>query len=101
MPLRADAARQPLRADAARQPVEPHFYDDGTLRPEDCALLQAKLPRARFFLRPEIEARLAAQLPAERFPCLHRLRPAYPHIRKLTDQMVASLIAFAETSRQS
>lgn len=72
-------------AHAASRPVTPHFYDDGTLSPDDCALLRAKLPRAAFFLRPEIEQRLAEHLPAERFPCLRRLRPAYPHIRKLTD----------------
>jgi len=70
---------------AAARPVAPHFYDDGTLTADDCALLKSKLPRARFFLKPEIEARLAVQLPADRFPCLNRLRPAYPHIRKLTD----------------
>ena len=70
---------------ASGRPVAPHFYDDGTLTPEDCALLRSKLPRARFFLKPEINARLADALPEERFPCLNRLRPAYPHIRKLTD----------------
>lgn len=70
---------------AAARPVAPHFYDDGTLTTADCALLQSKLPRARFFLKAEIESRLAAQLPPDRFPCLNRLRPAYPHIRKLTD----------------
>lgn len=70
---------------AAGRPVAPHFYDDGTLAPDDCALLRAKLPRSRFFLKPEIEACLAEKLPEDRFPCLRRLRPAYPHIRKLTD----------------
>lgn len=70
---------------ATRQPVAPRFYDDGTLTPDDCALLRAKLPRSTIILRPEIEQRLAEQLPESRFPCLHRLRPAYPHIRKLTD----------------
>lgn len=70
---------------AARRPVRPHFYDDGTLTAGDCRLLQDKLPRARFFLKPEIEARLADALPEDRYPCLRRLRPAYPHIRKLTD----------------
>lgn len=72
-------------ARATGQPVAPRFYDDGTLTPDDCALLQSKLPRATFILRPAIEQRLAERLPASRFPCLHRLRPAYPHIRKLTD----------------
>jgi hypothetical protein len=70
---------------ASRRPVIPTFYDDGTLTPDDCALLKSKLPRARFFLRPEIEQRLEERLPAARFPCLRKLRPAYPHIRKLTD----------------
>ncbi len=70
---------------AASRPVVPNFYDDGTLTPADRALLHAKLPRARFFLQDEIAARLAARLPVERFPCLRHLRPAYPHIRKLTD----------------
>jgi hypothetical protein len=70
---------------AAGRPVAPHFYDDGTLTPADCALLRSKLPRARFFLKSEITARLAAALPEKRYPCLNRLRPAYPHIRKLTD----------------
>lgn len=70
---------------AARRPVAPHFYDDGTLTPADCDLLRAKLPRARFTLIQEIDARLEAVLPEDKFPCLRRLRPAYPHIRKLTD----------------
>ena len=70
---------------AAQRPVTPHLYDDGTLTAEDCALLRTKLPRARFHLKPEIEERLSAQLPDRRYPCLNRLRPAYPHIRKLTD----------------
>lgn len=70
---------------AAGRVVEPHFYDDGTLTADDCALLKSKLPRACFHLKPEIEARLSRQLPADEFPCLNRLRPAYPHIRKLTD----------------
>lgn len=72
-------------AQAARRAVVPTFYDDGTLTAEDCALLRSKLPGARFHLRPEIEAAVEAQLPEGRFPCLRRLRPAYPHIRKLTD----------------
>ena len=70
---------------ATGRPVAPHFYDDGTLAPDDCALLRAKLPRSRFFLKPEIANRLAEILPEDRFPCLRRLRPAYPHLRKLTD----------------
>lgn len=70
---------------AARRTVVPTFYDDGTLTPDDCALLRSKLPRARFHLRPEIEDAIEAQLPEQRYPCLRRLRPAYPHIRKLTD----------------
>lgn len=70
---------------AAQQPVVPHFYDDGTLSPDDCDFLRSKLPRARFTLIAEINDRLAAQLPEEKFPCLRKLRPAYPHVRKLTD----------------
>lgn len=70
---------------AAQQPVVPHFYDDGTLSRDDCAFLRSKLPRARFTLTAEINEHLAARLPEEKFPCLRKLRPAYPHIRKLTD----------------
>lgn len=70
---------------AAQQPIAAHFYDDGTLTPADCDFLRSKLPRARFTLIGEINDRLAAVLPGEKFPCLRKLRPAYPHIRKLTD----------------
>lgn len=70
---------------AAQRPVAPHFYDDGTLTAADCDFLRSKLPRAHFTLIGEINARLASELPEEKFPCLRRLRPAYPHIRKLTD----------------
>ncbi|HYP17250.1 MAG TPA: hypothetical protein VEQ65_08560 [Opitutus sp.] len=70
---------------AAGVAVVPHFYDDGTLTDADCALLRSKLPLARFTRIQEIDSRLAAELPEDRFPCLRRLRPAYPHIRKLTD----------------
>lgn len=70
---------------AAQRPVVPHFYDDGTLERADCDFLRSKLPRARFTLTGEIDERLAAVLPEEKFPCLRKLRPAYPHIRKLTD----------------
>ncbi|RRJ96672.1 hypothetical protein Ga0100231_023045 [Opitutaceae bacterium TAV4] len=72
-------------AHASGRHVAPKFYDDGTLTPDDCALLRSKLPRATFFLHQEIEQRLAERLPETRFPCLRWLRPAYPHIRKLTD----------------
>ena len=72
-------------AHAAGRPVEPCFYDDGTLSPADCDLLRAKLPRASFHLIGEIEQKLEERLPAHRFPCLRKLRPAYPHVRKLTD----------------
>lgn len=72
-------------ARAAGRPVASRFYDDGTLTPDDCALLRSKLPRARFHLKAEIETHLASALPEGRFPCLNRLRLAYPHIRKLTD----------------
>jgi hypothetical protein len=70
---------------AAQRPVAPHFYDDGTLARADCEFLRSRLPRARFTLIDEINEGLAAILPEERFPCLRKLRPAYPHIRKLTD----------------
>lgn len=70
---------------AAGRPVEPCFYDDGTLTDDDCAMLRAKLPRASFRRIGEIEQKLDERLPADRFPCLRKLRPAYPHIRKLTD----------------
>lgn len=70
---------------AAQRPVVPHFYDDGTLTRADCEFLRSKLPRARFTLIDEINPRLDAVLPADKFPCLRKLRPAYPHIRKLTD----------------
>ena len=70
---------------AAGRPVEPRFYDDGTLTADDTALLRAKLPRAHFVMIDEIEARVAERLPESRYPCLRRLRPAYPHLRKLTD----------------
>ncbi|QYM80490.1 hypothetical protein K0B96_07750 [Horticoccus luteus] len=70
---------------ASGRSVVPHFYDDGTLTSADCDFLRAKLPRAQFTLKSEIGARLDEVLPAARFPCLRKLRPAYPHIRKLTD----------------
>jgi hypothetical protein len=70
---------------AAQRRVAPHFYDDGTLTRADCEFLSSKLPRAHFTLSAEINDRLAAHLPEEKFPCLRKLRPAYPHIRKLTD----------------
>jgi len=72
-------------AHAANRPVAPSLYDDGTLTADDCNLLRDKLPNATLLLRAEIEQRLAESLPESRFPCLRRLRPTYPHIRKLTD----------------
>ena len=66
-------------------PVQPIFYDDGTLSNHDCDFLAEKLPLAQFRRHEEICQKLEEQLPENRFPCLRKLRPAYPHIRKLTD----------------
>lgn len=72
-------------AQSLRSAVAPVFYDDGTLTDEDYNFLSSKLPLAQFRRQPEIAAQLDKQLPEDRFPALRRLRPAYPHIRKLTD----------------
>ena len=72
---------------ARNSPVSlaPELYDDGSLTPEDLALLQSLAPEATIHAHATLRARLDQFLPIARYPTLRERWVNYPHIRKLID----------------
>ncbi|MBS0630856.1 MAG: hypothetical protein JSS11_03005 [Verrucomicrobia bacterium] len=68
----------------------PTFFDDGTLRSCEVAILRRIFPESRV-IRPDwVRARLDEMLPTRRFPILRGLRERIPMVRKLVDLRATS-----------
>jgi hypothetical protein len=74
----------------AKREVSPIFYNDGTLRPDDCAALTRLFPKARFVPPEEAQANLDRLLPQTKFPTLRERWDNYVHLRKLIDPHLGS-----------
>lgn len=72
-------------ARAAGRPVHPVVHGDGSLAPDERALLAGLFPDGRFEPDGEREARIERALPAARYPALRARRADFALLRKLTD----------------
>lgn len=70
---------------ASGRPLAPRVLDDGSLTPEQVAVLRRICPALTVEGGAEIEARLDEFLPVARFPALRARRREFPLLRKLTD----------------
>jgi hypothetical protein len=65
--------------------VRLEIFDDGTLEPDQIAMIHRALPHARIADRAATEARLDRVLPTSQFPVLRGMRSAHPLMRKILD----------------
>jgi hypothetical protein len=74
----------------AERNITPIFYNDGTLRPEDCSALIRIFPSARFVQPEEARVNLNKLLPRQKFPALRERWDNYINLRKLIDPHLGS-----------
>jgi hypothetical protein len=70
--------------------VYAHFYDDGSLEPQQREKLEKLASMVTFHGRAGIEARIDRFLPEEKFPIIRERLRNYPNLKKLTDPHAGS-----------
>ncbi|NJK92620.1 MAG: glycosyl transferase [Blastochloris sp.] len=65
--------------------IQPTFYDDGSLQPDQAYQLQRLFPAATFISQQETRKCLDELLPKTHYPALRERWEHYPNLRKLTD----------------
>jgi len=71
--------------EASTIPLRPIFIDDGSFDEGFIKKIKSQFPGCIIKLSAEIELIISQKLPADKYPCLHKKRSVYPHIKKLID----------------
>ena len=67
-----------------------HFYDDGTLEPQQGKRLLVAAHMVTLHTRSEVDARIERELPETKFPHIRERLRSYPNLKKLTDPHVGN-----------